>query len=178
MPDEVNTPPDEFLLAALIDESGWDEAAVKSAKLRSAQQRALDALAARRKEVENIYERAIAPDSEWQEITKVAEMVGEWGCIAAEKLRPQIEALRQKLGTDGPRMPRESQQARRDSIEIAETWLTLYCDLRERLLKLAAQRRPADTILRARPVEGEIDHAELTGEIIRRFPKILAELAK
>lgn len=35
-----------------------------------------------------------------------------------------------------------------------------------------------ENILRARPVAGGIDHAELTREIIARFPKILAELAK
>jgi hypothetical protein len=33
-------------------------------------------------------------------------------------------------------------------------------------------------ILRARPVAGEVDHEALTREIIARFPKILAELAK
>jgi hypothetical protein len=33
-------------------------------------------------------------------------------------------------------------------------------------------------ILHARSIEGEIDHEELTREIIARFPKILAELAK
>lgn len=35
-----------------------------------------------------------------------------------------------------------------------------------------------ETIRRARPVSGEIDHAELTREIIARFPKILAKLAE
>ncbi|HZU88683.1 MAG TPA: hypothetical protein VE993_05435 [Stellaceae bacterium] len=33
-------------------------------------------------------------------------------------------------------------------------------------------------ILRARPVADAIDHSALTREIIARFPKILAELAK
>ena len=33
-------------------------------------------------------------------------------------------------------------------------------------------------ILYARSIEGEIDHEKLTREIIARFPKILAELAK
>lgn len=39
-------------------------------------------------------------------------------------------------------------------------------------------QRSEKKIPRARPVEGEIDHAALTQEIIARFPKILAELAK
>jgi hypothetical protein len=45
-------------------------------------------------------------------------------------------------------------------------------------LRLADERRAvAEEIRRARPFEGEIDHAELTREIIARFPTILAELA-
>jgi hypothetical protein len=32
--------------------------------------------------------------------------------------------------------------------------------------------------LRPRPVEGEIDYAELTRDTIKKFPKILAALAK
>ena len=43
----------------------------------------------------------------------------------------------------------------------------------------AAQREPAtDEILRARPVKGKIDYAELIRDTIARFPKILAALAK
>jgi len=33
-------------------------------------------------------------------------------------------------------------------------------------------------ILRARPVKGKIDHAELSREFMARFPKIRAALAK
>jgi hypothetical protein len=33
-------------------------------------------------------------------------------------------------------------------------------------------------VLRAKPVKGKVNHAAVTREIIRRFPKILAELAK
>jgi hypothetical protein len=42
----------------------------------------------------------------------------------------------------------------------------------------AEHRAAVDKILRARPIEGEIDHGKLTRRIISRFPKILAELAK
>lgn len=62
---------------------------------------------------------------------------------------------------------------------IADEILSLYPALRARLSKLAAARGEGPgTILRARPVDGAIDQAELTREIIRRFPNILAELAK
>jgi hypothetical protein len=45
--------------------------------------------------------------------------------------------------------------------------------------KPAAKQRPDEKkILRARPVEGEIDYAELSRETIAKYPKILAALAK
>ena len=40
------------------------------------------------------------------------------------------------------------------------------------------QQSTVGEILYARSIEGEIDHEKLTREIIARFPKILAELAK
>jgi hypothetical protein len=40
------------------------------------------------------------------------------------------------------------------------------------------QYRAAGEVLRARPVEGEVNHGVLTRKIIARFPKILAALAK
>jgi hypothetical protein len=40
------------------------------------------------------------------------------------------------------------------------------------------QQVAADKVLRARPVKGEIDYAELSREHIARYPKILAALAK
>jgi hypothetical protein len=53
-------------------------------------------------------------------------------------------------------------------------------DLREKQSKPdTTPRQPSDSeILRARPVGGKIDQAELTAKIIARFPKILAVLAK
>jgi hypothetical protein len=178
MPDILAASQYEFPLAALIDATEWTESASGWAKLRSAQERALKALEGRRKELDDLYQRAIAPDSEWQEIAQVASIVGEWGCAAAEKLRPQIDALQQKLATPTGRMSRELRQARRESIEVAEAWLTLYRELQGALLKLAAERRPANAVLRARPLEDEIDYAGLSREHMARYPKIRAALAK
>ena len=42
----------------------------------------------------------------------------------------------------------------------------------------AKRSRSEKKIPRARPIEGEVDHATLTRWIIARFPKILAALAK
>ena len=41
-------------------------------------------------------------------------------------------------------------------------------------------RKPQDKakVLRAKPVQGEVDHAALSREFIARFPKLRAALAK
>jgi hypothetical protein len=44
--------------------------------------------------------------------------------------------------------------------------------------KPAAKPRAEKKVLRAKPVEGEVDYAELTRDTIKKFPKILAALAK
>lgn len=47
------------------------------------------------------------------------------------------------------------------------------------VIKQAAPRQPEEgEVLRARPVKGKIDYAELIRDTIARFPKILAALAK
>jgi hypothetical protein len=44
--------------------------------------------------------------------------------------------------------------------------------------KKPAKPRTAGKVLSAKPVKGKIDHEALTREIIARYPKILAALAK
>jgi hypothetical protein len=178
MPDALDASRYEVPVAVLIDAIGSTETANKRVRLDSAQQRALEALESRRAELNTLYERAVAPDTGWQEITQVAAIIGEWGRAAAEKLHPEIDALQRKLADPGNDMPLEVREARQQSIKVAEGWLALYCDIREKLLRLAAQRRPADVVLHAKPVEGEIDYAELSREHIARYPKIRAALAE
>jgi hypothetical protein len=165
-------------LSVLVEAIESSEAANDWSKLRSAHDRALAALRSRRGELDALYERAVAPDTQWEEIAQVASMVGEWERAAAEKLHPRIDALRRKLGAPHGYMSQDARRARRLSIEVAEAWLALYREVHSKLLKLAAQRRPADAVLRARPVTGDIDYRELSGEHITRYPKIRAALAK
>lgn len=115
-------------------------------------------------------------DADW--LVQAATIVRRREETEREKLRPDIEALKQKLAEQ-----RGDNAATRplieESIAIAETWLSLPADLHEKLLILAANRRLAASKIRhARPVAGEVDRTALTYEIIGRFPKILAELAK
>jgi hypothetical protein len=176
MPDTVDVSQDETSLVALIAATEWHEASSQSAKFHSAQESAQGALESRRAELDDLYQRAVAPDSGWQEISRVASMIGEWGRAAAEKLLPLIEAVQEKLATKD--MSPEIRRMREQSIAIAEAWLALYRELHAKLLRLAAERRPAGEVLRAKPVQGEVDYAELSREHIARYPKIRAALAE
>jgi hypothetical protein len=42
----------------------------------------------------------------------------------------------------------------------------------------AKPNRSGEKVLRAKPLEGEVDHAALSREFIARFPKIRAAFAK
>jgi hypothetical protein len=107
-------------------------------------------------------------------LAMLAERICEGEAGARELLYPWMDALRQTMSVPSD----EGRRYIQELLEIAEAWLTLYRETRDKLLQLAAERRLADRILRARPVEGDIDHEAMTREIIERFPKILAALAE
>jgi hypothetical protein len=109
---------------------------------------------------------------------RLADIAVEKERADAERVRPGIEALQQKLVARAATLDPEIQQSVRKSLDILEAWLPLYQGLRERLLKLADERRDGNEILRAKPVAGDIDYAELSREHIGRYPKIRAALAK
>jgi hypothetical protein len=109
---------------------------------------------------------------------RLVDIVVEKERADAERVRPGIEALQQKLVARAATLDPEIQQSVRKSLDILEAWLPLYQGLRERLLKLADERRDGNEILRAKPVAGDIDYAELSREHIGRYPKIRAALAK
>ena len=66
----------------------------------------------------------------------------------------------------------------RQGLEIMRRTLDSFDLLRNRLLALAKERKGPRQILRARPLVGDVNHEALTCEIVERFPKILAGLAK
>src|ERR1700730_11231360 len=115
MPDALDASRYEVPLAALIDAIESTEAARKWDKLHSAQERAVTALESRRAELNTLYERAVAPDTGWQEITQAAAMIGELQRAAAEKPYPQIDALQRKLAAPGNDMPPEVRRARQEA---------------------------------------------------------------
>ena len=169
---------DRFPVAAVIDAIDLTEAASERAKFGLALDRALKALERRRKELEAFYELAAEPDVKWQEIVELAELITSWGRNASERLRPRMDALQQKLERAPSRMPPEVREVRKQGVGLAEDFLALYADMRNRLMHLAAERRPLDAVMRAKPVEGEVDHEVLSREFMVRFPKLRAALAK
>lgn len=178
MPDTLSASHYELPLSILIETIDWSETARDWSKLRSAHDKSFAALSSRRKEFDALYERAVAPDTSWEDIAQVASMIGEWGRTAAEKLYPQIDALQRKLEAPHGYVSPQIREALQQAVEVAEAWLVLYRELHDKLLKLAAERRPAHAALRARPVEGDIDHEALSREFMARFPNIRAALAK
>jgi hypothetical protein len=107
-------------------------------------------------------------------LVMLAKRVRESEAGARELLYPWMDALRQAQSvpiTEGQRYIQEL-------LEFSRGWLALYQKVGEELLKLAAERRPADQVLRARPVEGEIDHLALSREFMARYPKLRAALAR
>ena len=108
-------------------------------------------------------------------LAMLAERVCEGEAGARELLYPWMDALRQTTSVPSD----DGRQYIRELLEISEAWLTLYRETRDKLLQLAAERRAAaQQIRRARPVEGEVDYAELSREHIARYPKIRAALAE
>jgi hypothetical protein len=178
MRDALRLSEDQLPLRAVIESIEASGAANNWSMLEAAHNKALAALRSRREEFDILYERAVAPDTSWDEIVRVASMIGEWGRTAAEKLYPQIDALQRKLDARYGGISRKPRHALQQSIEVANAWLSLYREFHEKLQRLAVERRPADVTLRARPVEGEIDYGELSREHIIRYPKIRATLAK
>lgn len=98
---------------------------------------------------------------------------------ALEQLYPSIQNLQRNLARYQAINDMEMEQLCEETIDLLFGWVAPYRDLSGKLLDLAAERRATvATVLRARPVKGNIDYAELSREHIARYPKIRARLAK
>jgi hypothetical protein len=129
-------------------------------------------------EFNKAYEEAARGNLDANGLVQLAATVLEAERGTAEQLYPWMEALKERLIPRSERA-QEAQQYLHELHDFAVAWLATYQVLRERLLKLASERRNnSDEILRARPVAGDIDYAELSREHIARYPKIRAALAK
>jgi hypothetical protein len=115
-------------------------------------------------------------DADW--LAEAAKQAGEKEREADAHFRPVIAALKDALEPPADRFEADVQQLLRDGIEVLEGWLAFYHGFHKMLVRQAADRDASPKVLRARPVEGEVDYAGLSREHIARYPKIRAALAE
>jgi hypothetical protein len=128
---------------------------------------------------DNLYDEAVRRNFSSPFLIQWAGALFEKGRAASERLYPLIEAIQQRLTADAETLDAESLELFQAAIALAVGWITPYSRLCDKLLDLAVERRFGEgRALHARPVAGEIDYEKLTRQIVGRFPKILAALAK
>jgi hypothetical protein len=167
------------LLDSLASDPSAPARALVLARLRRLQTEGNAHLRHHAEELENLYREAKRLNSAPEELAQAAAILAEKERAAAEILAPGIEKLRHNLAIRDRGIDAELRQAFRAPIDIARAWLALYLGTRKALLILA--NPPPDATgepLRARPIKGETDYAELIRDTIAKFPKILAALAK
>jgi len=112
-------------------------------------------------------------------LVRMADDALEKGRKAAEEFRSGIDPLSDQLAANGGGMSVKAARYLRESLRIANVWLAGVEAYRIALLRMdVAEVVTPGKVLRARPVEGAIDYAELSRDTIAKFPKILAALAK
>lgn len=122
------------------------------------------------------YEQLAPDDGDW--LPEAARKAQEREQEATTHFLPVIAALKDALEPPNDTFEAEVQQLLRDSIEVLQGWLAFYRGFRAMLARQATEWRISHEVLRARPVEGEVDHETLSREFMVRFPKIRAALAK
>lgn len=113
------------------------------------------------------------------EAEQAASVLREEESAAAKILLPRILSLQRYLTGTSLNDDPEAHQLLQKAVNIAVGYVAGYQNLRDQLIRLGgAPGGAAGEVLRACPVEGDIDHEALTHDIVARFPKILAALAK
>jgi hypothetical protein len=183
MPDTLDTSRYDLPAGALLDAFPLDSATGArsglAARLRDHHEKSRAMLGEWRDLFDRLYEEAIRRDFSSQFLVQWAAALLEKERAALERLHPLIDKLQQKMAEGGDRVDAEARDLFQESINSAFDWITPYQTLCTKLLKLASERRiDGGGILRAWPVAGDIDYAELSREHIARYPKIRAALAK
>jgi hypothetical protein len=164
---------------ALCTETAPAERLILVAQLRERLEEGLRALRQQSADLDALFEQVARSGAGADAIERMAAIAEERERSAAERFRPGIEALRQKLTKHLELKAPDVFPSLQQGIDIATGWLTLCRRHRDKLLKLAADRRgDTNRVRRARPVIGDVDYGELSREHIARYPKIRAALAK
>ncbi|MGA7265571.1 MAG: hypothetical protein WA709_26615 [Stellaceae bacterium] len=113
------------------------------------------------------------------EAEQAASILREEESVAARILLPRILSLQRYLTGTSLNDEPEAHQLLQKAVDIAVGYVAGYQNLRDQVIRRGAARGAAvNEVLRARPVTGEIDYAELSREHIARYPKIRAALAE
>lgn len=180
MPDGLEFPgdifPDPGFLAALRKADTPAARASLVERLRPKLERSREVLRAHLAAFERLYEEATrgrqATEDALRHLDRIAE---QWQRMSNEH-RERREAFERELTSEPGLGDPEICSLITDELAIGDQLLGLYPTARARLLELAGEG--GMRTLRARPVEGEIDHAALSREFMERFPKIRAALAQ
>jgi hypothetical protein len=182
MPDTLDFLQYDLPAGALLEAIALDnEAGARSrllVRLRDHQEKSRAMLEEWRDLFDSLYLEAVHRDFSSRFLVQWAAALLEKERAALERLDPLMDKFDQQTAEGGEKIDAEIRELLQESIDTAFDWITPYQTLRTKLLKLASERRIAAGVRRARPIAGEVDYAELTREIVARFPKILAALAK
>ena len=102
------------------------------------------------------------------------------GTVAiGEALLRRVISLQNYLTGSSWRDDPEAYALVQQAVEIVTSYVSGYLRLSGKPIRIDAEQcAGAAAVLRARPVEGEVDYAELSREHIARYPKIRAALAE
>jgi hypothetical protein len=183
MPDTLDASRYDLPTGALVDAPAMDGATGAGltliARSRARQEKKRKELEEWNDRFERLYDEAVGRNFDPPLLVQWADRLAEKERAAKEQLYPLIALLHQKIAENGDSIDPAARELIQESVDAANAWVTPYQTLRVKLLKLAAARRgETRAILRARPVEGDIDYAKLSREHLARYPKIRAALAK
>lgn len=181
MPDTLDASRYDLPAGALLNAVALDNAPGGRAQLLTQLRDRIEKIRTEQEEwrsrFDSLYDEAVRRNFSSPFLIQWAAALFERGRAASERLFPVIEALQHRSASDT--LDTESLELFKEAIDLAVRWITPYSSLSGKLLDLASKRRfAASEVLRARPVEGDIDHGALSREFIARFPKIRAALAK
>lgn len=94
---------------------------------------------------DELYHQARQEEVTPEELEESAQIIYENELKTADVLMPQIEQLQRNLARKHPPsdFARAARRAAEEALDIGQTWLELYQNVRIRLLKLASDRRLA-----------------------------------
>jgi hypothetical protein len=131
------------------------------------------------REFDRLYEEAARGDYSVPFLVRWAGMLIEKQRAASEQIYPLLEEIQRVLATLERRPDPEMAALCVAIFSVTLNWMTPYQRLSGRLLDLASARQSGSKdVLRAKPIEGEVDHEALSREFMTRFPKLRAALAK